>query len=54
VGITNGNKIYGTFPKFLLRRGAGKFGVSNHCGVALNSSAAAQVDLRTENINLNG
>jgi hypothetical protein len=54
VGITSGNKIYGTFPMFLLRRGLGRFGISNHCGVALHSSAAAAIEIRTTNLNLNG
>lgn len=54
VGVPSGNKIYGTFHRWLLDRGIYRLGVSNHCGVALNSSAAAQVDLRTSNFNLNG
>lgn len=54
VGVTSGNKIYGTFPGFRLERGIYRFGLSQHTGVALNSSAAADVDLRTTNFNLNG
>lgn len=53
-GITSGNTVVGTFPRFLLPRGDFKFGLSNHCGVALNSTASVTIEHRTTNLNLNG
>jgi hypothetical protein len=54
VGITSGNKIYGTFPRIYIERGIYRFGISQHTGVSFNSSAAAAVEVRTTNYNLNG
>jgi hypothetical protein len=53
-GVTSGNTVVGTFPRFFLPRGAFKFAVSNHCGVALNAAASAVFEYRTINIDLNG
>lgn len=54
VGVTTGNTVVGTFFRFLLPRGEFKFGLSNHCGVALNATAAVTCEYRTSNFNLNG
>jgi len=53
-GITSGNTVVGTFPRFLLPRGDFKFALSNHCGVALNATASVTCEYRTTNFNLNG
>lgn len=54
VGITSGNTIVGTFPRFLMPRDDFKFGLSNHSGVALNATASVTCEYRTFNFNLNG
>jgi len=53
-GVTSGNTVVGTFPRFLMPRDDFKFGLSNHCGVALNSTASVTCEYRTMNYNLNG
>lgn len=50
IGITAGNAVYFTFPRVLLPRGFWKWGISNHTGAALDSTAAASVEFWTTNL----
>lgn len=55
VGVTSGNTIVGIFPRFMLpTRRTFKFGLSQHTGVAFNSTASVTAEFQTTNINLNG
>ncbi len=53
-GVTTGNTITFTTPRFLLPRGTAKFAIANGTGVAFNSSSAPTISYRTTNLNLNG
>lgn len=52
-GVTSGNAVVGTFPRVLLTSANFKFAIANQA-VALDSTAAAAVEYRTVNRNLNG
>lgn len=54
VGVTSTNAVYFTFQGIPLPRGLFKWGISQHLGAALHSTAAMQGEFRTTNINLNG
>lgn len=54
VGVTSGNAVFFTFRRIWLPRGLFKWGLSQHLGAALDSTAAAQAEFLTTNINLNG
>jgi len=53
-GVTSGNAVVGTFPRVALPAADFKFAIVNNSGSALDSSAAAVVNYRTVNRNLNG
>jgi hypothetical protein len=53
-GVTSGNAVVGTFPRVPLPAADFKFAIVNYTGSALDSSAAAAVQYRTVNRNLNG
>lgn len=50
IGITSGNAVFFTFPRVLLPRGVFRWGISNHTGAALDSTAAATVEFSTTNL----
>lgn len=50
IGITSGNAVFFTFRPVLLPRGFFKWGISNHTGAALDSTAAATVEFWTTNL----
>jgi len=52
-GVTTGNAIQGTFRGVILPPGSFKFAIVSQLGITLNSAAAAVVDYRTYNENLN-
>lgn len=54
VGVTSGNAGIITFPRVLLPRGLFKWGISNHCGAALDATANATWEFLTTNLNTNG
>jgi hypothetical protein len=54
IGITSGNACFYTFPRVLIPRGLFKWGLSNHNGAALDSTAAAAWEFWTTNLNTNG
>ena len=54
VGVTSGNAGIYTFPPVVLRRGLFKWGLSNHNGAALDSTANATWEFWTTNYNTNG
>ena len=53
-GVTSGNAVTGTFPRVQLPAADFKLAIVNSTGAALDSSAAAAVQYRTVNRNLNG
>ncbi len=54
VGVTSGNAGIITFPRVPLPRGNFKWGISNHLGAALDSTANAAWEFITTNLNNNG
>jgi hypothetical protein len=54
VGATTGTAMVGTFPRVPLPAADFKFAIVNRTGAALDSTAAAVVEYRTVNRNLNG
>jgi hypothetical protein len=54
VGITSGNAVFFTFRDILLPRGLFKWGISQHLGAALDSTAAFTGEFLTTNLNANG
>lgn len=53
-GVISGNAVVGTFPRVPMPAADFKFAIVNNTGAALDSSAAAAVQYRTVNRNLNG
>jgi hypothetical protein len=53
-GVTSGNAVVGTFPRVPLPAADFRFAIANVTGAALDSTAAAAVEYRTVNRNLNG
>ena len=53
-GVTSGSAVTGTFPRVQLPAADFKFAIVNNTGAALDSTAAAAVQYRTVNRNLNG
>jgi len=52
-GVTSGNTVTGTFRGIVLPPGNFKFAIVNNTTVALNATAAATVEYRSYNENLN-
>lgn len=53
IGITSGNLVYFTFSNILLPRGLFKWGISQHMGAALDSTANFAGEFQTTNFNTN-
>lgn len=53
-GVTSGNAVTGTFPRVPLPAADFRFAIVNNTGSALDATAAAAVQYRTVNRNLNG